>query len=193
VSSVSDKVVVLDRDGTIVVDREYLADPDGLELLPGAAEGLRHLHRRGYRLVVISNQSGVARGLFSLEQLQQINARLVEMVRDVGADIAGIYCCPHDPEEGCSCRKPKPALLLQAARELGFEPAHTVVIGDKASDVELGRRVGAKTVLIASEAQLDAAATSGADYIARDLREAARFIETLAASRAARAASRACT
>jgi D-glycero-D-manno-heptose 1,7-bisphosphate phosphatase len=189
----ADKIVVLDRDGTIVVDRDYLADPEALEFLPGAAEGLRHLHRRGYRLVIISNQSGIARGLFSLERLEQINARLIAMARGAGADIAGIYCCPHSPEQDCNCRKPKPALLLQAARELGFEPARAVVVGDKASDVELGRRVGARTVLISSATQPDAASSSGADHIARDLREAARFIEALTASRAAGAASRACT
>src|SRR5579863_9716785 len=98
--------VVLDRDGTLVVDRDYLDDPDELEFLPGAAEGLRRLHQHGYRMVVISNQSGVGRGLFSLQRLDEINARLLQMVRSVGADLAGIYCCPHVPEEGCACRKP---------------------------------------------------------------------------------------
>jgi D-glycero-D-manno-heptose 1,7-bisphosphate phosphatase len=181
----------LDRDGTIVVDRDYLADPEGLEFLPGAAEGLRHLYRRGHRLVVISNQSGVARGLLSLERLQQINARLLQMIRSVGAEIAGIYCCPHSPEQDCDCRKPKTALLLQAAHELGFDPSHAVVVGDKGSDIELGRRVGARTVLIASERPRDAG--PAADHVAPDLTDAALFIEALDASRAATAALRACT
>lgn len=172
--------VVLDRDGTVVVDRDYLDDPDELEFLPGAAEALRVLHQRGYRLIVISNQSGVGRGLFSLERLQEINARLQQMVRAAGAELAGIYCCPHRPEEGCACRKPGTALLLQAARELAFDPKASIVIGDKASDVELGRRVGAITLWIRSDAEPGAGAEpAAADHVVPDLAAAARVIERL--------------
>src|SRR6185437_1189986 len=142
-------VILLDRDGTLVIDRGYLGDPAGLEILPGAAEALGRLHRAGHRLVVVSNQSGVGRGLLSEERLEQINARLSQMVREAGAQLAGIYCCPHRPEERCECRKPGTALVQQAARELGFDPSAAVVIGDKASDVELGRRLGALTVRLA--------------------------------------------
>jgi len=188
-------VVVLDRDGTIVVDREYLADPDFLQFLPGAAEGLRALHRRGYRLVVISNQSGVARGLFTLERLRQINDRLVLMVRQAGADIAGIYCCPHRPEEHCDCRKPQLRLLQQAAEELGFDPRECTVVGDQRCDIELGRRAGATTVLIsgagagaggaAAPATADRSAADyiTADYTATDLLQAAQIIERLESQR----------
>jgi D-glycero-D-manno-heptose 1,7-bisphosphate phosphatase len=178
----SRKVVVLDRDGTVVVDREYLADPAGLEFLPGAAQGLRRLHQLGHRLVIISNQSGVGRGLFSLERLQQINARLRQMVQQAGAELAGIYCCPHAPEEDCACRKPKTGLLLQAARELGFDPHDTIVIGDKTSDVELGRRVGAMTILLAGDAR--AAAAHGAASVAPNLSAAVELIERSSADQA---------
>ena len=103
---VSGRAVILDRDGTMVVDRHYLSDPDGLTFLPGAAEGLRLMYEQGNRLVVISNQSGVGRGMFSLEVLQRMNDRLMEMVRQAGARLEGIYCCPHRPEQQCACRKP---------------------------------------------------------------------------------------
>ena len=169
--------VVLDRDGTLVVDRDYLDDPAELEFLPGVAEGLRHLYEQGYRLLVISNQSGVGRGLFSLERLEQINARLRQMVRAVGADLAGIYCCPHRPEDGCACRKPGTELLLQAARELGFDPKEAVVIGDKGSDVELGRRVGAATLLISNDP--NARTEPPADHVVPDLIAASSLIDLL--------------
>jgi D-glycero-D-manno-heptose 1,7-bisphosphate phosphatase len=175
----SAKVVVLDRDGTIVIDRDYLDDPDELEFLAGAAEGLRRLHQRGHRLVVISNQSGVGRGLFTSERLEQINARFLQMVRAAGAELAGIYCCPHRPEEGCACRKPGTQLLVQAARELGFDPSHSIVIGDKSSDIELGRRVDAVTVLISSDSELAAQVDPAPHYVAADLTAAARLVERL--------------
>jgi D-glycero-D-manno-heptose 1,7-bisphosphate phosphatase len=119
-------VVILDRDGTIVIDRGYLDDPAGLEFLPAAAEGLRYLHQRGYRLVVITNQSGIGRGRFTAERLGEIHDRFNEMVRAAGAHIEAIYFFPHRPDDGCDCRKPGSALLLQAAAELGFEPAQAV-------------------------------------------------------------------
>jgi D-glycero-D-manno-heptose 1,7-bisphosphate phosphatase len=187
-----DRVVILDRDGTIVVDRNYLADPQGLQFLPGAAEGLRRLHQDGYRLVVISNQSGVGRGLFSLERLQHINARLAQMVSAAGARIDGIYCCPHRPDEHCDCRKPQTGLLQQAAHELRFDPRKAFVVGDKGSDIELGRRVGATTVLISTHAHhggrhggkhSQEPAPLAADYAAADLQEAAQIIERLQAAR----------
>ena len=173
-----DKVVILDRDGTVVFDREYLADPAGLEFLPGAAEGLRSMNQLGYRLVVVSNQSGVGRGLFSMEALKLMNSRLMEMVQASGANLERIYCCPHRPEDHCACRKPATKLLMDAASELGFEPSSAVVIGDKSSDVEFGRRAGATTMLVAvnGSAASDAAATP--DHIVRDLREAAAILRT---------------
>ncbi len=146
------RVVLLDRDGTVVIDRGYLADPAGLEFLPGAAEGLRRLYQGGWRLVIISNQSGVGRGLFTLARLDEMNQRLRQMVREAGADLAGIYCCPHRPEDGCACRKPNVELVRQAAHELQFEPSAAVVIGDRDSDIELGRRLGATSIRLSPQA-----------------------------------------
>jgi D-glycero-D-manno-heptose 1,7-bisphosphate phosphatase len=177
-ASAADKVVILDRDGTIVIDRTYLADPAGLEFLPGAAEGLRSMHTQGYRLVVISNQSGVGRGLFSLETLQKMNSRLMEMVRASGAHLERIYFCPHRPEDLCSCRKPATKLMMDAASDLDFEPSGAVVIGDKDSDVEFGRRVGATTMLVGSAATSGDARSGAPDYVVRDLREAASILQS---------------
>jgi D-glycero-D-manno-heptose 1,7-bisphosphate phosphatase len=146
-----DKVVVLDRDGTIVIDRGYLADPDGLEFAPGAPEALRWLWELGYRLVVITNQSGVGRGLFSVEQVEAMNRRLHAMVEKVGAKLAKIYFCPHVPEADCACRKPNLGLMEQAAAELNFNPRSSVVVGDKDSDIEFALRAGARAILISSE------------------------------------------
>jgi D-glycero-D-manno-heptose 1,7-bisphosphate phosphatase len=174
--SAANKVVILDRDGTVVLDRHYLSDPAGLEFLPSAAEGLRSMYSQGHRLIVITNQSGIGRGLFSLEQLHQMNVRLVEMVRSCGAELEGIYFCPHLPNDQCECRKPRIKLLLQAAAELGFDPADAVVIGDQGSDVEFGRRAGATTILIAAASNDTTAAA--ADYVVRDLREAAQVLQT---------------
>ncbi|HEY6458486.1 MAG TPA: HAD family hydrolase [Steroidobacteraceae bacterium] len=182
-----DRVIVLDRDGTLVIDREYLRDPAGLEFMPGAAEGLRRLHAMGYRLIVATNQSGIGRGLYSVERLHEIHHRLTEMVHAAGAHLSGIYYCPHTPQAGCACRKPAPGLLLQAAAELGFEPASAIVIGDKSTDIEFGRRVGATTILLAPHGQAGASSvpesTKGdhirPDHTAGDFLEAVQTIRTL--------------
>jgi D-glycero-D-manno-heptose 1,7-bisphosphate phosphatase len=173
------KVVILDRDGTIVVDRGYLDDPAGLAFLPGAAEGLRRLHREGYQLVVITNQSGIGRGRFTTARLHEIHTRFAEMVSEAGAPLAGIYFCPHRPDDGCLCRKPELGLVKAAAVELGFSDSAVIVIGDKDSDVELGKRIGAPTVLISSTSE----GAAGADFVASDLIQAAEFIERLNAGR----------
>jgi histidinol-phosphate phosphatase family protein len=112
------KVVILDRDGTIVIDRGYLDNAAGLEFLPGAAAGLHALYSQGNRLVVITNQSGVGRGLFPIDRVYAMNARLNQMIEEAGARLAGIYFCPHTPDESCDCRKPNLGLMTLAAAEL---------------------------------------------------------------------------
>jgi D-glycero-D-manno-heptose 1,7-bisphosphate phosphatase len=174
-SRASDKVVILDRDGTIVVDRGYLGDPAGLEFEPGAAEGLQFLHANGYRLVVITNQSGIGRGLFSLERLRAMNTRLNEMVENAGAKLERIYFCPHTPDDHCDCRKPALGLMTQASSELGFQPALATVIGDKKSDIEFGRRAGSRTILIAHDSSR-AVLSAGPDIVAVNLMDAARAL-----------------
>lgn len=172
-------VVLLDRDGTIIADRHYLADPDQVELLPRAAEGLRRLRRAGCKLAVITNQSGVGRGLFSLETLQRIHGRMMELLLAEGVEIEGIFFCPHTPDDSCDCRKPQPGLIQQAAEALGFRPAECFVVGDKPCDVELGQAVGARTVLVRTGygAAVDAEKSCNPDYTVDDLCKAADVIE----------------
>ncbi len=172
------KVVILDRDGTIVIDRGYLDDPARLEFEVGAAEGLKWLYSHGYRLVVITNQSGIGRGLFTLDRLEAMNARLNVMVEDVGARLEGIYYCPHVPEMGCACRKPALGLLAKAASDLDFDPKSVIMIGDKESDIEFGRRAGARTILIAPDPST-ARAHIKPDIITPNLIEAARAVTSL--------------
>lgn len=169
------RAVILDRDGTIVVDRGYLDDPAQLCFLPGAAEGLRLWHERGHPLVIVSNQSGIGRGRLSIERAREVNARLLQMIETAGARIAGVYFCPHRPEDGCACRKPEPQLLLEAAAALGFDPAQAVVIGDKSSDVELGRRVHALTLLVSQDGHASDGLPCEPDYVVRNLLEAAQL------------------
>lgn len=182
-------VVIVDRDGTIVVDRHYLSDPAGLEFTAGAAEGLRQLYESGFRLVVATNQSGVGRGLVTPSQLDAVHAALVAMIRRVGADLSGIYVCPHTPFDACSCRKPEAGLLLRAARDLGFEPSTAIVVGDKPSDVEFGKRAGAAAILL-TEGAASSSVGVNADFVARDFGEAAAWILNCGASTAAHESAR---
>ena len=142
----------LDRDGTIVVDKHYLSDPAGLELLPNALEGLSELRDLGARLVVVTNQSGVGRGYFPAEAIEPMNERLRELLRAGGIELDGIYVCPHAPDDGCACRKPGSALFEQAAGELGLDLGQSFVLGDKEADVEAGRRIGATPILVGGDA-----------------------------------------
>jgi D-glycero-alpha-D-manno-heptose 1-phosphate guanylyltransferase len=140
--------VFLDRDGTINREVHHLSDPDQLELLPGAAEGLRALCEAGIPLVVVSNQSPIGRGIFTEDRLREINHRLAEMLASEGVKIAGWYWCPHAPWEGCACRKPAPGLFLKARDEMGVILKESWIIGDRLADLSAGRQVGARTILV---------------------------------------------
>ena len=115
------RFVLLDRDGTLIVERNYLSDPDQVELIPGAAAGLRRLAARGLGLVLVTNQSGIGRGFFDAARLAEIHERLTALLRAERVELDGIYVCPHHPDQACDCRKPRPALVLRAAAELGFD------------------------------------------------------------------------
>ena len=140
--------VFLDRDGTLIRETGYLAEPAGVELLPGAGRALRNLAEAGYPLVVISNQSGVARGLFHERQVHAVMARLRERLRDHGVELDAIYFCPHHPDAGCACRKPRPGLLERAAEDLDLSLTASVTIGDKRIDAAAGRRAGGRGILV---------------------------------------------
>lgn len=178
------RFVVLDRDGTINVECEYLSDPDQVELLPRAANGLRQLSERGLGLIVITNQSAVSRRFFDKARLDLIHRRLRELLEAEGVHLDGIYICPHTPEDDCPCRKPKPGLLELAAKELGFDPQACFVIGDKACDIELGQRVGATTFLVRTGygAQVAAGNSVIPDYVVDNVWDAAQVIKRLLAA-----------
>ncbi len=179
------RFAVLDRDGTIIYERDYLSDPERAELLPGAAEGLRKMREMGLGLIVVSNQSGIGRGYFTDEDALSVNRRLIEMLEAERVKLEGIYYCPHAPDEDCECRKPKPGLVVKAVKKSGFNPADSFYIGDKACDIDLGRAFKGKTILVRTgygEKHL----TSGAavpDFIADDLMEAADIIENIIGKR----------
>jgi D-glycero-D-manno-heptose 1,7-bisphosphate phosphatase len=175
------RYVLLDRDGTVNVDRGYLNDPDELELIRGAGPALARLREQGLGLVIVSNQSGIGRGFLDEADLGRIHARLTELLAMDGTALDGIYCCPHLPTDRCACRKPETALVDRAAAEHGFDPAESFVVGDKVCDIELGRRVGATTILVRTGYGEEAAADSflEADYIVADLPEAADLIAEL--------------
>jgi D-glycero-D-manno-heptose 1,7-bisphosphate phosphatase len=175
------RLVLLDRDGTINVEKHYLSAPDLLELLPGAAEGIRLMRQLGLAAVVVTNQSAIGRGYFSLHTLARIHQRLQDMLAHQQAELDRIYVCPHRPEQGCHCRKPEPGLAWRAAHELRGDLSASFVVGDKTCDIELGKRIGATTILVRS-GYGDQVALSGsiqADYMVANLLEAVPLIKRL--------------
>ncbi|MBM4131516.1 HAD-IIIA family hydrolase [bacterium] len=143
-------VLFIDRDGVIIADQDYLSDPAGVELLPGVPCALRAAAAAGYALVGISNQSGLGRGRFGPAELAAVMRRVDEALAEAGAGLDAMYYCPHAPADGCRCRKPGPGLLEEAASAFRWDAGRSWVIGDKASDVELGRRHGLGAVLVAT-------------------------------------------
>ncbi len=142
------RFVLLDRDGTINVEIDYLSDPAQLRLYPGVAQALRRLGELGFGLVVVTNQSGVGRGYFDLAAVDRVHARLGELLAEEGVRLDGIYVCPHPPDGDCRCRKPRPGMIEQAVAEFGFDASQCFVIGDKAADVQLAEAVGATGILV---------------------------------------------
>jgi D-glycero-D-manno-heptose 1,7-bisphosphate phosphatase len=180
------RAIFLDRDGTLNVDREYVGKPEDVELVPRAAEGARMLADAGFVLVVVSNQSGIARGFFTEKQAAAVDERVASLLGRAGVTIAASYRCPHLPEAPlreyavlCDCRKPKPGLIERAARELAIDVARSWAVGDRARDIAAGAAAGCQTVAvdpvppIQGEEDFNAAQPR---YRARDLVDAARFI-----------------
>jgi D-glycero-D-manno-heptose 1,7-bisphosphate phosphatase len=142
------EAVLLDRDGTLIVDRRYLGDPSGVELIPMVEIGLSLLQRLGIARVVVTNQSGVARGLIRPEQVEAVHDRLRSLLGTPGLTLDGIYWCPHAESDGCECRKPRAGMARAAAAALGFDLARAVVIGDTEVDVGLARTLGVPAFLV---------------------------------------------
>ena len=154
------RALFLDRDGTLIVDVGYPRDPALVEPLPGAFDALRAL-QRSWMLVIISNQSGIGRGLIAQHEADAVHARVVELFAGAGVTFAGAYYCPHAPEAACRCRKPAPGLLLDAARDLDLDLAASAMVGDKPSDLEAGRAAGVGRALAYGDWVALAAALGG--------------------------------
>jgi D,D-heptose 1,7-bisphosphate phosphatase len=185
------RAVFLDRDGTIIAEKEYLSDPAKVELLSGAGEGIARMRDSGYVAVMTSNQSGVARGYFDEAAVSRVNDRLQEMLGEFNTKLDGMYYCPHYLKGtvpafswDCDCRKPKPGMLIKAAKEMDIDLSQSWVIGDKQADIDFGRKAGLKTILVLTGYGIETrkqgmAPGEGPDYVARDLGEAADLIVAL--------------
>ena len=183
------KAVFLDRDGTVNEEVGYLRDINNLVLIPGVAGAIRRLNDAGFKIVLVTNQSGVARGYFPEALVHEAHTRLDEMLKQEGARIDAVYYCPHHPTAGnspytvdCDCRKPRTGLLDRAARDLAIDISRSYMVGDKWSDVELGQRAGAVSVLVQSGFRHDdpgnkrPAHVKDPDFVAGTLSDAADWI-----------------
>jgi histidinol-phosphate phosphatase family protein len=177
--------VFLDRDGTLIADPGFLRDPEAVALLPGAADGLRRLHEAGYLLVVISNQSGIGRGLITDAEVRAVNSAAGQLLEQAGVPIAGWYWCPHHPDAGCECRKPGTLLHRRAIDALDLDPARSWCVGDRIGDVLPAAELSARAVLVRTGegGQHLAAATGAGVPTAADLREAATLMLSAPATR----------
>jgi histidinol-phosphate phosphatase family protein len=173
-------LVLVDRDGTLIEERDYLSDPDQVRFLPGALRGLLRLKRAGYRVVVVSNQSGVGRGFFTKSQMRQVNRRFLAMLKKAQAPLDGLYLCPHAPSAHCACRKPKLGMVKRAARDLGVSWKGSISVGDRPSDVQLGQKTGGLGILVLTGYGKKWAKRSiRPDFIAKDFdRAASRIVKT---------------
>lgn len=173
------RAVFLDRDGTVISEKEYLADPDLVELVPGAIEALRLFRDAGYKLVIVTNQSGIARGVYALADYRAVEARLEHVLAEHGIELHGVFFCPHHPDitGPCECRKPGLGMYREAERKLGVDLAGSVYIGDRIKDVQPAVALGGRGILVrtgygATEAQH---VTAGLE-MASDVLEAAYMV-----------------
>ena len=140
--------MILDRDGTLIVERHHLCDPDEVELIQGVSKALCEFKAAGMGVLVGTNQSVVGRGYVDLAGLKAIHKRLDDLLRREGASVDQIYFCPHTPEDQCLCRKPNPLLVTQAATDWHFDLETSFVVGDQTTDIQLGKNVSATTILV---------------------------------------------
>jgi len=185
------RAIFLDRDGTLNEDLGYTHEVERLRLLPGVVPGLKQLAALGFRLVIVTNQSGIARGRFSLDDMRRFNDALCGRLAGEGIEIAAVYHSPYHPTEGVGpyrrdseCRKPRPGMLLAAARDLALDLPASFAIGDKISDVAAGRAAGCRTILVQTgrAGQGEPELTARPDAVARDLVHAAQLIAQWPAS-----------
>jgi len=175
--------VFIDRDGTLTEERTYMSDPDQVVLLPGSATALSDLREAGFKLVIVTNQSGIARGLYSEDEYHAVAKRLDDLLVEAGSPVDVTMYCPHHPDFGpaCECRKPATGMYRQAAAELGIDLADSYYVGDKAADVTPAHELGGVGVLVRTGyGEEEAARVPAGTSVVEDLVEAARLILTYA-------------
>ena len=176
------KAVFVDRDGTINVDVHYLDDPDKFEMYPGVQIGMKKLQENGFKIIVITNQSGIARGYFTEEQLSHIHERMKQEFQMFNVTLDGIYYCPHHPNDECNCRKPNTGLFEKAIAEHDIDVKKSYMLGDKILDIGAGKKIGVRTVLIPEpHVREDFLSQKNEwehhpDYIADDFKDAVEWI-----------------
>lgn len=181
--------IFLDRDGTINQEVNFLSSPEDLELIPGSADAIQKANQLGFKVFIVTNQSGIARGLLSVEQLEKIHTILLEKLGAHHAHIDGIYYCPHHPEAGnsvltrsCDCRKPNTGLIERACKEFSIDRRRSFVIGDRMADVQLANNARMSSILVLTgygkeELELCRQGNVHIDYVAADLRDAIQHID----------------
>lgn len=181
------RAVFLDRDHTLIEDPGYLSDPDAVKLLPGVELAIKSLHQAGYKIVVCTNQSAIARGILTEEGLEKIHAEMRRQLADKGAHLDAIYYCPYHPEgtvdkyaRQSDLRKPKPGMLLKGAKEHDIDLAQSWMVGDSPSDIEAGQRAGCRTIRMRLVGEASSAEGADedvqADFTVRNLVDAARIV-----------------
>jgi len=140
--------IFIDRDDTLIYDVPYLNEPERVKLTPGAGRTLAKLREKGFGVIVISNQSGIGRGIITLEQLNAVNMRMKELLAADGCELDDIFFCPHKPTDNCPCRKPRTGMLEQACAKYAVDLRHSVMVGDSQGDIDMGKAFGLKTVQI---------------------------------------------
>lgn len=170
------KIVLMDRDGTLTVPPEdrRVSSPDKVRLFPDVIKSLKLLAEHGYKIIVITNQSGIAEGRFTQEEYEKINQRFLELLVPSGIEVLKVYTCPHRRADNCNCRKPKPTMIFEAAKEFAFNPEDCYMVGDRQDDIDIGNSAGAKTILVKTGDF--PVAGDDATFVADDLLSAARYI-----------------
>ncbi len=171
----TNRAVFIDRDGTMAKDVSYCSCPEDFELLPNTGKAIRLLNEHGFKVIVITNQSGITRGYFTEEALAEIHEKMKDELAKEGARVDAIYHCPHHPDDNCQCRKPKPKLALQAAKDHDIELDSSFVVGDLQMDIDLGKAIGCRTILIGAP-PMNSDEIAKPDIIVSDLLSAAQII-----------------
>ncbi len=166
----------MDRDGTIIKEKGYISKPEDVELLPKAISGIKLLKAKKFKLIVLTNQSGVGRGYFSLKDLKRVNERFFKLLKQKGTSVDKLYFCPHKPENNCGCRKPETGMLEQARLDFDINLETSYMIGDKIEDIGLGKRANLKTILVLTGYGKGTRKEVTPDFVAKNLLEAAKWI-----------------